>query len=76
MVIRVVPVFLSCFPVLLLIGTPLQNSLEELRALLEFLMPSLFMDPNNPEAEEINKDDEMHWKQLGDEVGRFAIFIL
>ena len=31
-------------------GTPLQNSLEELRALLEFLMPSLFIDPNNPDV--------------------------
>eukprot|EP00798_Chlamydomonas_sp_ICE-L_P007107 gene7107-211_t len=32
----------GCEHRLLITGTPLQNSLEELRALLEFLMPSLF----------------------------------
>ena len=52
---------------LLLAGTPLQNSLEELRALLEFLMPSLFIDPNNPDAED-TKDDEMHMRKLDEEV--------
>ncbi len=46
-------------------GTPLQNSLEELRALLEFLMPSLFIDPDHPDHE---VDSEVHMRKLEPEV--------
>ncbi len=36
---------ISCAHTLLLTGTPLQNNLHELYALLDFLQPGLFTDP-------------------------------
>ncbi|GAX85084.1 hypothetical protein CEUSTIGMA_g12504.t1 [Chlamydomonas eustigma] len=47
---------------ILLTGTPLQNSLEELRALLEFLMPSLFIEPGHE-----NEDDTVSMKKLDED---------
>ncbi|KAG1655262.1 hypothetical protein FOA52_009819 [Chlamydomonas sp. UWO 241] len=54
----------TCGNRILLTGTPLQNSLEELRALLEFLMPSLFIDPAHPEND---RDDETHMRKRSEE---------
>eukprot|EP00798_Chlamydomonas_sp_ICE-L_P009154 gene9154-16279_t len=50
----------GCEHRLLLTGTPLQNSLEELRALLEFIMPSLFSgnDEDNDHGVPVGEDEQ------------------
>ena len=49
----------SCRNRLLLSGTPIQNSMAELWALLHFIMPSMF-DSHNEFNEWFSKDIESH----------------
>ncbi|SAM58812.1 related to INO80-ATPase with chromatin remodeling and helicase activity [Ustilago bromivora] len=54
----------NCRNRLLLTGTPVQNSMQELWALLHFIMPSLF-DSHDEFSEWFSKDIESHAEQKG-----------
>lgn len=54
----------NCRNRLLLTGTPIQNSMQELWALLHFIMPTLF-DSHDEFSEWFSKDIESHAENLG-----------
>lgn len=66
----------SCRNRLLLSGTPIQNSMAELWALLHFIMPSMF-DSHNEFNEWFSKDIESHAenKTSIDESKRIKLYI-